>query len=396
MGDPLPIAALHRSAYASTVQIREIQVETGVPAPHPFASRAGEVGLVQGGGTKTGRADHRAIGTRQTTLTDRVEAGMVWRFSNVLRLFPIDRAGHFSRRLQRNPFGHIPVFLGRGPMIQDGQALSTRLAAYFNQKTMGRKEFGQSEVKKSLRPRPGPHGCTKTRRCGYPAVHSHHKERPAAGTVHGIAVFTGGQNAVKDLDGRQITGAYSKNGKLRDRSRPVVQHPEAVVLSLHAKQGYLRRIEKFSPAVGSHRVAEQRIVSVLNESIVTGPLDIPLSPWKVLEAFYGCRNDGSSSLHRAPCFVGLLLEPSDQVIDRTRLDNGKSVLLGVQGIRMESTSCANVSDPLRTFGKENTPHNSVLVYSRSYRPATLVYNPVSNEKPAGNLRRAILSLLGAR
>src|SRR3989440_12003093 len=68
VGQPLPVPAAGGGAYRAAVQVREVQVEAGVPAQPTLRVLTGHVGDVLDGGAEAGRADQRAVAAGQAAL----------------------------------------------------------------------------------------------------------------------------------------------------------------------------------------------------------------------------------------------------------------------------------------------------------------------------------------
>ena len=77
MGHPLPVPRLGGAADTAAMNVGEILRETGVPFAPALGVRAGHITDILHGRAETGRTDHGAIGTSETTLRDVVPAGMI-------------------------------------------------------------------------------------------------------------------------------------------------------------------------------------------------------------------------------------------------------------------------------------------------------------------------------
>ena len=77
MCEPLPETRFDGLSHTAAMDVGKHLREAGVPAPPAFGVIAGETARVFYGATKTGRADHRAIGAGETTLGNRVPVGMI-------------------------------------------------------------------------------------------------------------------------------------------------------------------------------------------------------------------------------------------------------------------------------------------------------------------------------
>lgn len=100
MGGPLPVAAMRGVADRPRLQMGEIQVEAGLPAPPSLGVFTGEVRDVLGGGAEASRADHGAVSAGQTAGRDIVPALGRERLAHQhLQVHQRHAAAHAIRRL---------------------------------------------------------------------------------------------------------------------------------------------------------------------------------------------------------------------------------------------------------------------------------------------------------
>ena len=77
MGHPLAIARFWRGANAPTIDRGEVHSKARIPFAHAFSLLTGQISHIFHGGTKTSRADHRAVGTGQATLCNMLPTRML-------------------------------------------------------------------------------------------------------------------------------------------------------------------------------------------------------------------------------------------------------------------------------------------------------------------------------
>ena len=217
VGQPLAIAGSGRRAHASTVNIRKLRCEAGIPSPNSTGPRSTQIGAVFHGRAEAGRADHGAVRTRHAARGHVIPVGILRASGQQLsESFEAQPALLPARHPARQVAGLLDLSPGRpGQFQQIGQSLAL-VGSHIHQELMPIRadQLGQREVETFSRSRPRSHRIAEAGRRGARAGHGDDHRRRSPLNIEGILdLARSHQRQIQQTDGRQVACADPDKGK---------------------------------------------------------------------------------------------------------------------------------------------------------------------------------------